>query len=121
MICAQERQHDEKHKVFGWQGHSNDNPFDHPHNQERYILQNEKKIYYVLCANEEQKAFKEELSGSQPYNFWKGHTLDVTKYGIMLIAWTTIRTASPQNSLGIEANNRREQANNRREQTISTI
>lgn len=114
MICAQERQHDEKHKVFGWQGHSNDNPFDHPHNQERYILQNEKKIYYVLCANEEQKAFKEELSGSQPYNFWKGHTLDVTKYGIMLIAWTTIRTASPQNSLGIEANNRREQ-------TISTI
>lgn len=52
--CVQEKQHDEKHKVFLYGGHNNDNLFDHPHNQEKHIHPNGKTTKLPLLEYNKQ-------------------------------------------------------------------
>lgn len=42
-----------KDSVFMLEDHYNNDPFDHFHNQEKHIWQNEKTTYYVLLVDKE--------------------------------------------------------------------
>jgi len=56
------------------------------------------------------KNFKEGIIRDIPYNFSKWERLELWENKIVLIKFTIVRTTSPQNLLGTEVDNKREQA-----------